>query len=153
MPSKKRLLARGWTEECTVCGIGPEWNGIRLSLQVDHVNGIHTDNRLTNLRLICPNCHSQTETFAGRANRKPPKPRGPRKPATRKSATRKSHIDWPETDVLAQMVRDTNASQVGRALGVSDNAVRKRLMTRGSWPVAKSSPSASQLDDQPDGLG
>lgn len=46
--------------------MGPEWQGKELVLVLDHINGIHSDNRLNNLRLLCPNCNSQTSTFAGR---------------------------------------------------------------------------------------
>ena len=53
-------------EECSVCKIPPEWNNNPLTLQLDHINGDHFDNRVENLRLICPNCHSQTDTFTGR---------------------------------------------------------------------------------------
>lgn len=49
--------------ECTECGNRGEWNGKELKLNVDHINGINNDNRPENLRWICPNCHSQTETF------------------------------------------------------------------------------------------
>ena len=55
---------------CSLCPIGPEWNGKALSLQLDHVNGINNDNRIDNLRFVCPNCHSQTPTFAGKNNKK-----------------------------------------------------------------------------------
>lgn len=51
---------------CAECGIGPKWNGMPLVLQHDHINGVNTDQRLENLRLVCPNCHTQTDTFAGR---------------------------------------------------------------------------------------
>ena len=51
---------------CACCGNAGEWNGRELILQVDHINGDHNDNRLENLRFLCPNCHSQTETFAGK---------------------------------------------------------------------------------------
>ena len=54
---------------CSVCDMKPEWNGKPLSLQIDHINGIRNDNRIENIRLICPNCHSQTATFAGRNSR------------------------------------------------------------------------------------
>jgi hypothetical protein len=54
-------------EECE-CGISNTWNGKPITLQVDHKNGINTDNRPGNLRYLCPNCHSQTETF-GRKNK------------------------------------------------------------------------------------
>lgn len=62
---KKRLLKMGWEYKCSVCGIS-SWQGKELSLQLDHINGIYNDNRFENLRFLCPNCHSQTNTFAGR---------------------------------------------------------------------------------------
>lgn len=55
-----------WVEEkCESCLMGPEWQGKKLVLQIDHRNGDSLDNRLENLRLLCPNCHSQSETFCG----------------------------------------------------------------------------------------
>jgi len=66
MSIKAILLKLGHVKyECSVCGI-KNWQGKKLSLQLDHVNGVHDDNRVENLRLICPNCHSQTDTFAGK---------------------------------------------------------------------------------------
>lgn len=63
---KKRLFAAQLMEyRCCVCGIS-EWNNQPLSLQLDHINGDNKDNRIENLRLLCPNCHSQTDTFSGR---------------------------------------------------------------------------------------
>lgn len=53
-------------ESCSECGVGPVWNGTALTLQLDHINGVSTDHRLDNLRILCPNCHSQTETYCGR---------------------------------------------------------------------------------------
>jgi len=53
---------------CAECDNVGEWRGRPLTLQLDHVNGIYNDNRLENLRWLCPNCHSQTETFAGRGS-------------------------------------------------------------------------------------
>lgn len=49
--------------ECFICKMKPEWNGRELVFQLDHINGIRNDNRLDNLRWLCPNCHSQTKTF------------------------------------------------------------------------------------------
>ena len=64
---KRKLLSSGILEnKCYICGQLPVWNGKPLSLQLDHINGISTDNRLENLRMLCPHCHSQTENFAGK---------------------------------------------------------------------------------------
>ena len=64
---KKRLVKDGLLKNvCHICGLDPNWNGKPLSLQLDHINGVRTDHRLENLRILCPNCHSQTDTFCSR---------------------------------------------------------------------------------------
>lgn len=70
----KRLLKLGVRYECVVCGID-KWRGKRLSLHLDHLNGINNDNRIENLRLLCPNCHSQTDTYCRRPSRACEEPR------------------------------------------------------------------------------
>lgn len=67
----KRLLVEWGLKEyrCQRCDNGGEWNGMDLTLQLEHDNGIHDDYRLENLKFLCPNCHSQTPTYAGK-NRK-----------------------------------------------------------------------------------
>lgn len=57
---------------CEKCGCGPVWDDMPLTLQLDHVNGDRNDNTLNNLRFLCPNCHSQTNTYCGRNNHKEP---------------------------------------------------------------------------------
>ena len=66
---KERLVKEGILEyKCAECGIS-KWNNKYLSLHLDHINGINNDHRIENLRFLCPNCHSQTDTYAGK-NRK-----------------------------------------------------------------------------------
>lgn len=66
---KNRLLAEGLKEhKCEYCGI-IEWNGKPAPIELDHINGNHHDNRLENLRILCPNCHAQTDTYRGKNKR------------------------------------------------------------------------------------
>lgn len=67
---KIRLLRAGLLRnQCSHCGI-QEWRGKPLVMHLDHVNGVKNDNRLANLRMLCPNCHSQTETYSGKNMRR-----------------------------------------------------------------------------------
>lgn len=64
---KNRILKEGiLAHMCANCGLPPVWMEKPLVLVLDHINGVRDDHRLENLRLLCPNCNSQTETFAGR---------------------------------------------------------------------------------------
>lgn len=146
---KKRLIKAGKLDyECEWCGIS-EWRDNKISLHLDHINGVNDDHRLENLRLLCPNCHSQTSTYKGRnkgsyidtttekrhkhtLNHCSDCQSIISRSATRcKSCAAKqfndTKIDWPSCEKLIEMVEKTNYSAVSRNLGVSDNAVRKRL--------------------------
>lgn len=67
---KHRLFEAGLKQnKCEQCGIS-EWNGKHLSCELDHVNGKSRDHKLQNLKILCPNCHSQTDTFRSKNMRK-----------------------------------------------------------------------------------
>jgi 5-methylcytosine-specific restriction endonuclease McrA len=60
---KNRLLKTGLLKnQCSVCDI-IDWNGKVLNMELDHIDGDRTNHRLENLRMLCPNCHAQTETY------------------------------------------------------------------------------------------
>lgn len=62
---KARLIKQGILKEvCYECGQGPIWNNKPMTLQLDHINGMPKDNRIENLRILCPNCHATTEHYA-----------------------------------------------------------------------------------------
>ncbi|MER5212986.1 HNH endonuclease [Streptomyces sp. NPDC002838] len=71
---RRALSEIGVPEECAECGIGPEWLGKPMTLEVDHINGGWRDDRHENLRLLCPNCHAVTSTWCrgGRRQRATP---------------------------------------------------------------------------------
>lgn len=62
----KRYLAEKFGNTCAVCGQGDTWNGLPLVLQLDHIDGDSDNNYPHNLRLICPNCHTQTPTYGSK---------------------------------------------------------------------------------------
>jgi hypothetical protein len=114
-------------------------------------HGVFNDNRRENLRLLCPNCHPQTETYAAKSqfrDKGPTPPIGtpceyctnPNRPsAQRCSSCRRwlviplghPKIAWPDDAELLRLVSASTLVAVGKQLGVSDTAIRKRLRSRG----------------------
>ena len=95
---KVRLLSAGLKENrCEECGIA-DWRGKPLSMALHHVNGDGNDNRLENLKLVCPNCHSQTDNFAGRNVRRLRRARIPR-----------GALPWSQIELVRLPVRGTAA--------------------------------------------
>ena len=139
---KKRLIGNNLLKkECLECGITDTWNNNPISLQLDHINGINNDNRLENLRILCPNCHSQTETFSGKHRKKlyfcidcgekiikTSKRRNKCSIIENGKTQRKFEITKVE---LENLILKYPMTKVGKLLGVSDNAVRKRCTLLG----------------------
>ena len=126
---KARIIKDGLIPYCCKkCGMGPEWNGEKLSLVLDHINGVYNDNRIDNLRFLCPNCNSQTETFAGKKGKKPKEKKSRHKPRPGKRK-----VDRPEYEKLLKEIGELGYCGVGRKYGVSDNAVRKWVNTHHNY--------------------
>lgn len=126
---KKRLLKENLLKNvCYICGQLPTHNNQPLSLQLDHINGVSNDNRIENLRILCPNCHSQTTTFAGKQNKihfdhlKPsqinPDWRKTPRPNSRK-------VERPTKEELEKLLWEKPTLQIAKELGVSDKAIEK----------------------------
>ena len=72
---KRRLYEEGLkTQICEMCGQDENWNGMKISLILDHINGINDDNRIENLRIVCPNCNAGLDTHCAK-NKKGIKPK------------------------------------------------------------------------------
>lgn len=142
---KNRIIKEGLMEyECHRCGI-TTWDGETLSLHLDHINGINNDNRLENLRFLCPNCHSLTDTYCAKNKSYDPETRimyncescgkeityGAKHCKNCSTKNRATKIEWPDDAALLSMVAETNYSRVGEQLGVSANSVKKRLYNKG----------------------
>jgi hypothetical protein len=67
---KRAMLKRGVEDRCALCGTEARWLGEPLPLEVDHIDGDWRNNRIENLRLLCPNCHSTTDRYRGRGKRR-----------------------------------------------------------------------------------
>lgn len=135
---KKRLVDEGIKKDCCeICGQGNTWNDKLLVLQLDHINGIHTDNRLENLRIVCPNCHTQTDTFCTRKLKQhnyckdcgkeiAPKSTWCPECALKHNRTHKVlPSDKPPKGELLQLIKEKPFTEIGRMYGVTDNAIRK----------------------------
>ena len=147
---KRRLYGSGLKQRvCELCGQGELWRGRPMSLVLDHINGVPDDNRLANLRIVCPNCAATLDTHCGRKNRQLPErasclrcgaefvPRDSRhRYCSRYCGMRSKRVqgvpkpelrraDRPPHGQLLREIAQTSYVAVGRKYGVSDNAIRK----------------------------
>jgi hypothetical protein len=146
---KRRLLREGIKQPiCELCGQGHIWRGRRMSLVLDHINGVRDDHRLENLRMLCPNCNATLDTHCGR-NKPHELPRRPcwrcgvsfvpstetQRYCSRTCGAGGDRIGGPrpelrrvERPTYERLMAELAASSyvaVGRRYGVSDNAIRK----------------------------
>lgn len=131
---KHKLLKLGIKEnKCEKCGI-TSWNGQPLVMQLHHINGNNKDNRLENLQMLCPNCHSQTDNYCGSAQEKKHnycKDCGREITRSAKycvvcSAKHHRKVVMPSKEELIMCFRQfKNFSKVAQSYGVTDNSVRK----------------------------
>lgn len=124
---------------CEKCGNKGIWMREKITLQLEHKNGNNRDNRLENLCFLCPNCHSQTKTYAGRNSMKKSRVCINCKSLTKgkgkicvtcvyKSQPKKFSITKQE---LEDLIKKYPFTTIGKKFGVSDNAIRKRCRVMG----------------------
>lgn len=127
-------------KKCEKCGQDDMWCGEYLSLHLEHINGNNRDNRMENLKILCPNCHSQTSTFAGKKNK-----RGRKKYNISLNKTcdcgqsitnratmckdcyhkKSQKVQRPLFIVLVEEINRLGYVETGKKYGVSDNTIRK----------------------------
>lgn len=137
---KRRLISNNVLKnECYICGL-TNWQDQPITLQIDHINGVNNDNRIENLRILCPNCHSQTPTFTGRKNKgkginngtcKCGKVLKYRSKSCKSCLVKDSQTrQWPEDEELFSLVKEHGLNYVAKKYEVVRKHLVKRLKTR-----------------------
>lgn len=136
---KEKLYKHNLKERiCEKCGQTEDWYGEKMSLILDHINGINNDNRLENLRILCPNCNSTLPThcrgFGGFSNeqKKYYCDCGNEKSKKSKrcfdcSSKLQRIVERPNSEKLLEELSESNYKKLGEKYGVSDNTIRKWL--------------------------
>ena len=128
---KKRILKENIMDyKCVFCENDGTWIDKKISLVLDHINGINNDNRLENLRFLCPNCNSTLVTHCKGSKGyvlKLKKEEKKIKKRDYKPRIEKRKVVRPDKETLIKDVEENGYSATGRKYGVSDNAIRKWL--------------------------
>jgi len=120
----KRWAKNNLKYQCELCNNIGTHNNLPLKLQLDHKNGNNKDNRVENLRWLCPNCHTQTDTFAAKKlNLHREKKMNLEWRHQPRIKQRK--VIWPSKEILEGEIKEFSMVSLGKKYGVSDNAIRK----------------------------
>ena len=126
---KERLYESGIKKRnCELCGQGEEWMGKKMSLIIDHINGVWNDNRIENLRIVCPNCNATLPTHCGKNTKSKTHKEDMRKIFTKeKEEYYKSRrkTERPDYNNLMDEIEKFGYVETGKKYNVSDNAIRK----------------------------
>lgn len=126
---KRRLYKEGLkTRECELCGQEEEWKGKKMSLILDHINGINNDNRLENIRIVCPNCNATLDTHCGKNVKKKKKVKEKKLLPVDFHVKKNENlrvVERPPYIELLDEITKLGYRGTGKKYGVSDNAVRK----------------------------
>lgn len=128
---KRRLYKEGVKKpfcEMEGCGQGEIWLGNKISMIIDHINGVWNDNRLENIRIVCPMCNAALPTHAGR-NIRNKKSRLPKEKFKEKTSLRK--VKRPSKEELKKLLWEFPTTQIAKLYGVSDKAVEKWARSNG----------------------
>lgn len=121
---KRRLVSEGLMEyKCVSCGNTGEWMGKKISLILDHINGVNNDNRIENLRFLCPNCNATLDTHCGKNIKK--KNQKEKNIKRLESMKKRRLVKRPPYEQLINEIDESGYAGTGRKYGVSDNAIRK----------------------------
>jgi hypothetical protein len=133
---KERIYKEGLkNRSCELCGQDENWHGRKMSLILDHINGVNNDNRIENLRIVCPNCNATLSTHGGRNTKKV---------ETKKNKCecgneifrynnicqtcaqiKQRKVERPDYLTLLEQIEKFGYKGTGLKYGVSDNSIRK----------------------------
>lgn len=144
---KKYLLYSGKLKnQCSICNCSEVWQGKPITMVMDHINGVNDDNRIENLRMLCPNCNSQQSTFCRGRFFSQPIAKEDKKCSQCNSrihcqtktylckecnGIKQRKVPRPSKEELEKLVSENSMVSLGKKFGVSDNAVRKWMRQYG----------------------